>query len=159
MLNLNRLHSHFIKGNVTHRMSGKTTAVIYQAIGFTEVLENTNIYIFCLHEDRDHIAHQLMRELHNNNCWALTGNKYEFYVDNRNVIKIKAFDKYMNNDFMNLNHQSNDHMILFDFRDITSVNTSAEAMYEVMGQTVGRVVGSAAYEVYKIFGKVNIEIN
>lgn len=157
ILNLSKLHNHFLKGDITERASGKTTAVIYQAIGFVETLNCTDIYILCHHEDIDHIESTLMTAMYRNDINFVRFKRHEIECDYSRV-KIMTYEKYMNNDFRHLNHHANDHMILFDYRNMTSVNTSPETIFKIMGRNIGEVVGACAYEVSKAFGGVKIDI-
>ena len=160
MLNLKQLHDHFLRGNITDRRSGKTTAVIYQAIGFMEVLSGTNIYILCCPEDIDLIHNMISLEILKNyhyNSFSFS-KRGEIKCINGNKIIIKTFDSYMNRDKMQLNHSPEDHMILFDYRRMTSVNTSTETIFKVMGRTIGEVVAACGYEVNKAFGGIPINI-
>jgi hypothetical protein len=156
MLDLDKLHNHFLDGNIREQASGKTTAVIQQAIGFAEVLENTKIYILCLREDIMHIRRSLYESFIPTSFVPLFDSD-NFYIKS-NIVKIMTYENYLNKDYMQLNFQDHNHLLLWDFREETSVNNQPETMYKIINQTKGRLVGSAIYEVYKVFGNVNIEI-
>jgi hypothetical protein len=157
-LNLDRLHKHFLGEDVKeNRCTGKTTAVIYQAIGFAQVLSDTNIFILCAMQDKEHIVNSLFEQLNLKNYYHRGSYSFKC-IYNNNDVYVMTLNEYLNEHYMQLHHQHKKHLLLWDYRIETSVNNQPESMYEIINRIKGGIVGAAAHEVYKVFGNMNVEI-
>jgi hypothetical protein len=151
MLNLDKLHSHF-EGYITGVGSGKTTAVIYQLIGFMEVGFDGDIVVLTKHQiDIKEFVYQFKNILKNR------------YLEKNEYFNLsKYFDKnihfYTYIDYLDFKmHGLGKHLVVFDFRDATSVTHTLEEFKKAQDIIVTASIAEGVKQAFDM--SPDIEIN
>lgn len=167
-MDLDRLHNIFLSNKFFGRGTGLSTAVCYQAYGFSQVLVSSEIYILTNLrgnvENLDNILWDILKEKKANAISIDDFLKDHYFEVNTNKIFIIYNEGVYNEGVYNYLRDKiadkDNVLLLFDFIYQFGSITSAQCTWEEYNQIFANYIGGAALQAMKnIFGGGNVEIN